>query len=154
MSSFDDIDDTCNLSEMSDCGKGHSSSLAHTNSTLSPFRANAGCPRPGLFSRFRSISGQTVNPRRTGTPDFPSPTRGVFEHPPPRLSPLLLVVEKNRKKRWKDRQKWLRNYFSEFFAKVKIVAPRAKKCKKILVFFSRLSNIDSENLYYLGNYYS
>ena len=38
-----------------------------------------------------------ANPRPTGTPDFPSPTGGGggFEHP--RLSRLLLVVEKNGK---------------------------------------------------------
>ena len=45
----------------------------------------------------------------------------------PRLSRLLLVVEKNGKNRSKSLQKLLRNYFSQFLAKVKILDPRAKK---------------------------
>ena len=36
-----------------------------------------------------------INQRPTGTLDFPPPTEGLFEHP--RLSWLLLVVEKNGK---------------------------------------------------------
>ena len=93
------------------------------------------------------------NPRPTGTPDFPLPTGGGGGVEHPRLSRLLLVVEKNGKKRSKARQKGLRNYFSQFFAKVKIMAPRAKKWQNFRVFL-RLSNIVSENLYYFGNYYS
>ena len=76
-------------------------------------------------------NGTRVNPRPTGTPDFPSPTRGRSN---PRLSRLLLVVEKNGKKRSKARQKWLRNYFNHFFAKVKIVASRAKKWPNFRVY--------------------
>ena len=89
---------------------------------------------------------------RTGTPDFPPPTGGgggVFEYP--RLFRLLLVVEK--KKRSKARQKLIRDYFSQFLAKVKIVVPRTKN-GQIFRVFSRLSNIVSENLHYLGNCYS
>ena len=41
-------------------------------------------------------AGARVNPRLTGTPDFPPPTGGGVKHPP-RLSRLLLVVEKNGK---------------------------------------------------------
>ena len=57
----------------------------------------------------------------------------MFEHP--RLSRLLLVVEKNGKRRSKARQKRLRNHFSQFFAKVKIVASRAKN-RQIFEFFA------------------
>ena len=57
-------DDACKPSDLSGCGAGHSSSMAHAKSALSPFRANAGRPRPGLFSRFRSIFGQTVKHSR------------------------------------------------------------------------------------------
>ena len=72
----------------------------------------------------KSTSGVAViNPRPTGTPDFPPPTV-VLEHIS--LSRLLLVVEKKGKQRSKARQKWLRNYFSQFFAKVKIVTPGPK----------------------------
>ena len=45
---------------------------------------------------------------------------------PPSVSAPIGRREK-RKKRSKARQKLLRNYFSKFFAKVKIVAPRAQK---------------------------
>ena len=88
------------------------------------------------FEFWKESSCRDLNPRPTGTPDFPPPTgggRGLFEQPP--STRLLLVVEKNGRKHSKARQKWLRNYFSDFFfAKVKIVAPRAKKLQNFRVF--------------------
>ena len=74
---------------------------------------------------FGSFFGIKFNSRTTGTPDFPSPTGGGgFEHPRPISGPI--GRREKRKKRSKVHQKWLRNYFSQFFAKVKIVAPRAQ----------------------------
>ena len=43
-------------------------------------------------------------------------------------------------------EKAFESYFGQFFANVKIVF--------LIVSFSRLSNIVSENLQYLGNYYN
>ena len=57
-------DDAFNPSALSNCSTGPSPPLAHGKSTLSPSQANAGCPQPGLFGRFRSISEQTVNRSR------------------------------------------------------------------------------------------
>ena len=57
-------DDTFNPSALSNCSTGPSPPLAHGKSTLSPFQANAGCPQPGLFGLFRSISEQTVHRSR------------------------------------------------------------------------------------------
>ena len=57
-------DDAFNPSALSDCSTGPSPPLAHAKSTLSPSQATAGCPRPGLFGRFRSISEQTVHRSR------------------------------------------------------------------------------------------
>ena len=54
-------DDAFNPSALSNCSTGPSSPLAHGKSTLSPSQANAGCPQPGLFGSFRSISEQTVH---------------------------------------------------------------------------------------------
>ena len=51
-------------SALSNCSTGPSPPLAHGKSTLSPSQANAGCPQPGLFGRFRSISEQTVHRSR------------------------------------------------------------------------------------------
>ena len=47
--------------------------------------------------RAQAVPNHTLNPRSTGTPDFPSPTGGGGGRTPPRLSRLLLVVEKNGK---------------------------------------------------------
>ena len=88
-----------------------------------------------------------VNPRPTGTPGFPSPTGGGGVEHPLSISAPIDRREKRKKKRSEAREKLFRNYFSQFFAKVKIVAPRVQS-------FSRLSNIVSEKLHYLGNYYS
>ena len=52
----------------------------------------------------------------------------------PRLSRILLVVEKNGKKSLKAREKGLRNYFSQIFAQVKIVVSRGQKYPKFRVF--------------------
>ena len=57
-------DDAFNPSALSNCSTGLSPQLAHGKSTLSPSQANAGCRQPGLFSRFRSISEQTVHRSR------------------------------------------------------------------------------------------
>ena len=64
-----------------------------------------------------------LNPRPTGTPDFPSPTGGggVWT---PRLSRLLLVVEKNGKKLRKLVKNDCGTIFSQFFAQVKIVGKK------------------------------
>ena len=53
-------DDASNPSALSDCSTGPSPPLVHAESTLSPFQANAGCPRADLFSRFRSISSKQL----------------------------------------------------------------------------------------------
>ena len=57
-------DDAFNPSTLSNCSTGPSPLLAHGKSTLSSFQANAGCLRPGLFGRFRSISEQTAHRSR------------------------------------------------------------------------------------------
>ena len=57
-------DDAFNPSALSNCSTGPSPPLAHRKSTLSPSQANAGCPQPDLFGRFRSISEQTVHRSR------------------------------------------------------------------------------------------
>ena len=56
--------DAFNPSALSDCSMGPSPPLAHAKSTLSASRASAGCPRPGLFCRFRSICEQTAHRSR------------------------------------------------------------------------------------------
>ena len=57
-------DDAFNPSALSDCSTGPSPPLAHGKPTLSPFQANTGCPHPGRFGRFRSISEQTAHRSR------------------------------------------------------------------------------------------
>ena len=57
-------DDAFNPCALSNCSTGPSPPLAHGKSTLSSFLVNAGCLRPGLFGRFRSISEQTAHPSR------------------------------------------------------------------------------------------
>ena len=57
-------DDAFNPCALSNCSTGPSPPLAHGKSTLSSFQANAGCLRPGLFGRFRSISEQTAHRSR------------------------------------------------------------------------------------------
>ena len=57
-------DDAFNPSALSNCSTGPSPPLAHGKSTLLSFQANAGCLRPGLFGRFRSISEQTAHRSR------------------------------------------------------------------------------------------
>ena len=51
--------DAFNPSALSDCSTGPSPPMAHAKSTLSPSQASAGCPRAGLFCRFRSICEET-----------------------------------------------------------------------------------------------
>ena len=70
-------DDAFNASALSDCSTGPSPPLAHAKSSWSPSQTNAGCPQPGLFSRFRSISEQTVYRGRK--------IRAQCERPPIRL---------------------------------------------------------------------
>ena len=53
--------DAFSPSALSDCSTGPSPQLAHAKSTLSPSQASAGCPRAGLFCRFRSICEQTAH---------------------------------------------------------------------------------------------
>ena len=57
-------DNAFNPSALSNYSTGPSPPLAHGKSTLSPSRVNAGCPQPGLFGRFRSISEQTAHRSR------------------------------------------------------------------------------------------
>ena len=54
---------------------------------------------------------------------------GVFEHPPPRLSRLLRIIEQNGKRRSKAREKSFRNQFSHFLAHVKIEVTRGQNSK-------------------------
>ena len=56
--------DAFNPSALSDCSTGPSPPLVHAKSTLSPSQASAGCPRAGLFCRFRSICEQTAHRSR------------------------------------------------------------------------------------------
>ena len=56
-------DDAFNPCALSNCSTGPSPPLAHGKSTLS-FQTSAGCLRPGLFGRFRSISEQTAHRSR------------------------------------------------------------------------------------------
>ena len=81
-------------------------------------------------------SRDSFNPRLTGLQIYhhlQGGGRGCSNTP--RLSRLLLIVEKNEKQCSKAHQKWSRNYFSKFFAKVKIVAPMAKN-GEIFEFFA------------------
>ena len=74
----------------------------------------------------------------------------VFEHPPA-LSRLLLAVEKKRRKKtFETTSKMISKLVRQIFAQKKW-HPGAKK-DQISSFFSRLANITSENLDYLGNY--
>ena len=57
-------DDAFNPCALSNCSTGPSPPMAHGKSTLSSFQGNAGCLRPGLFGRFRSISEQTAHRSR------------------------------------------------------------------------------------------
>ena len=69
-----------------------------------------------------------VNPRPTGTPDFPPPTGGgggAVEHSPSISAAIGRRVK--RKKVFKRSSKMITKLCSQFFANVKIVAPRAKK---------------------------
>ena len=59
-------DDAFNPCALSNCSTGPSPTLAHGKSTLPSFQANAGCLRPGLFVRFRSISEQTAHRHQQG----------------------------------------------------------------------------------------
>ena len=62
--------------------------MAHAKLALSPFRANAGRPRPGLFSRFRSIFVQTVKRSRkinVSVNDYLSMFFSISFRVPPRL---------------------------------------------------------------------
>ena len=91
------------------------------------------------------LNSLVINPRPTGTPDFPPPQRrgGGVEHP--RLSRLLLVVEKNEK----NVRKLVKNDYETISVNFSLMS----KFKNGQIFeFSRLSNIVSENLHYLGNY--
>ena len=56
--------DAFDPSALSDCSTGPSPPLTHAKSTLSPSQASAGCPRAGLFCRFRSICEQTAHRSR------------------------------------------------------------------------------------------
>ena len=54
---------------------------------------------------------------------------GVFEHPPPRLSRPLRIVEQNGKRRSKAREKSFRNHIGNFLAQVKIEVTRGQNSK-------------------------
>ena len=71
-----------------------------------------------------------INPRPTGTRDFPPPTGGGGggANTTPSISAPIGRREK-RKKLSKVRRKWLRNYFIQIFYQVKIVASRGKKAQ-------------------------
>ena len=78
-----------------------------------------------------AIVDSSHNPRPAGPLDFPPPAGGggVFEHPPPRLSRLLRIVEQNGKWRSKAREKSFRNHFGHFLAQVKIEVTRGQNSK-------------------------
>ena len=71
-------DDACNPSALSDCSTGPSPPLAYAKWTLSSFQANAGCLRPGLFGRFRSISEQAAHRSRKIRAQCETPPFHVF----------------------------------------------------------------------------
>ena len=79
---------------------------------------------------------------------------GAILRPPPlpRLTRLLSIGETCGKGHSKDRQKSSRNYFGHFFLPLgsKLWPPGAKNAQ--FSSFSRMANISSENLHYLGNY--
>ena len=72
-------DDAFNPSALSNCSTVPSPPLVHGKSTLSPSQANAGCPQPGLFGRFRSISEQTVHRSRKIRAQCERPPINVFK---------------------------------------------------------------------------
>ena len=57
-------DDAFSPCALRNCSTDPSPPLAHGKSTLSSFQATAGCLRPGLFGRFRSIAEQTAHRSR------------------------------------------------------------------------------------------
>ena len=77
---------------------------------------------------------RTFNPRPAGPLDFPPPAGGgggggVWT--PPRLSRLLRIVEQNKKRRSKAREKSFRNQFGHFLAQVKIEVTRGQNSKNL-----------------------
>ena len=107
-------------------------------------RCNIDCRLP-LFARLRRFrdpgEAAVFNPAPHWDSRFSTTYwGGGYLTPPSILAPI--GRREKRKKRSKAHQKWLRNCFRQFFAYVKIVVSS----------FSRLSNIVSENLHYLGNY--
>ena len=115
-------------------------------------------PGNKMFAICRSYSGRknvdlycTFNPRPTGTPDFPPPTGGRGVRTPASISaPIGRRVK--RKKRSKTRQKLLRNLAVNFSLSSKLWSQGQKMSK--FSNCSQLSNIASQNLHYVGNYYS
>ena len=90
----------------------------------------------------RSVCECTLNPRPTGTPDFPSLTEGE----------VSISVHIDRREKWKKNvRKLVKNDYktisSHIFAQVKIVASRGQKCPKFRLFhvcrttFRKTSNI-------------
>ena len=75
---------------------------------------------------------------------------GFTPPPPPRPTRLRSVAEICGKRHSKDCQKLCRNYFGHFSLGSKLWLPGAKNA--IFLSFSRIANITSENLHYLGNY--
>ena len=85
-------DDAFNPSALSACSTGPSPPLAHGKSTLSPSHPNAGCPQPGLFGRFRSISEQTTHRSRKIRAQCDRPSIHVLQTPSIHLSKLRFHV--------------------------------------------------------------
>ena len=84
-----------------------------------------------IVTFFSAHPAYTYIPRPTGTPDFH--WGGGSNTPPPSISAPIRRREK-RKKTFKTSSKMITKLFSQFFAMVKIVAPRAKKWQNFRVF--------------------
>ena len=93
-----------------------------------------------------------LNPRLTSIPDFPPPTgEGGGWTPPSILAPVRR--REKRRKAFESSSKMITKLFQSNFRSGQTCGLQRSKMPEIYS-FSRLSNIVSENLYYLGSHYS
>ena len=90
-----------------------------------------------------------VDPRRAGAPIVPRRVEGGGLRPPSNSAPERR--RDMRKAALERSSKPSRNYCGHFSPGSKLWPPGVKICK-VFEFFSRMANITSENLHYLGNY--
>ena len=89
----------------------------------------------GWFKSYLEGHVQQVNPRPAGPLDFPPPAGGCLNTP--RLSRLLRILEQNRQRHSKAREKSFRNHFGHFLAQVKIEVTRGQNPKFSKTVFER-----------------